>query len=83
MIVRLVWIEFFFMVFIFVIKELCVVFVVGCDSMLFNFSGVYVFFFMCNLLILIDSVGYIGVGEVFGGEKICQMLEDVCNLVVG
>lgn len=57
--------------------------VVGCDSMLLNLCGVYVLFFMCNFVILKDNVGCIGVGEVFGGEGICWVLECVILLVVG
>lgn len=67
----------------FVVIEMQVILVVGYDSMLMNLSGVYVLFFMCNIVIIKDNFGYIGVGEIFGGEKICKMLEDVILLVVG
>jgi glucarate dehydratase len=66
-----------------VIKELRVVPVAGRDSMLLNLSGAHAPFFTRNLLILTDSAGHTGVGEVPGGEKIRQTLEDARELVVG
>ena len=50
--------------------------VAGRDSMLLNLSGAHGPFFTRNLLILTDSAGRTGVGEVPGGEKIRQTLED-------
>ena len=55
----------------------------GRDSMLLNLSGAHGPFFTRNLLILTDSAGHTGVGEVPGGEKIRQTLEDARDLVVG
>jgi glucarate dehydratase len=66
-----------------VIKELRVVPIAGRDSMLLNLSGAHAPFFTRNLLILTDSAGNTGVGEVPGGEKIRQTLEDARSLVVG
>ena len=57
--------------------------VAGHDSMLFNLSGAHAPFFTRNILILKDSSGNTGVGEVPGGEKIRQTLEDSSLLVVG
>jgi L-alanine-DL-glutamate epimerase-like enolase superfamily enzyme len=57
--------------------------VAGRDSMLLNLSGAHGPFFTRNLLILTDSAGRTGVGEVPGGEKIRQTLEDAAPLVVG
>src|SRR5512143_911279 len=57
--------------------------VAGRDSMLLNLSGAHGPFFTRNLLILSDSAGRTGVGEVPGGEKIRQTLEDARTLVVG
>src|SRR5512145_2689711 len=57
--------------------------VAGRDSMLLNLSGAHGPFFTRNLLILSDSAGRTGVGEVPGGEKIRQTLEDARELVVG
>ena len=65
------------------ITELRVVPVAGRDSMLLNLSGAHGPFFTRNLLILTDSAGRTGVGEVPGGEKIRQTLEDARPLVVG
>lgn len=66
-----------------VIRELRVVPVAGRDSMLLNLSGAHAPFFTRNILILSDSAGNTGVGEVPGGEKIRQTLEDARSLVVG
>jgi len=57
--------------------------VAGHDSMLLNLSGAHGPFFTRNLVILEDSAGHTGVGEVPGGEKIRQTLEDARSLVVG
>jgi glucarate dehydratase len=57
--------------------------VAGRDSMLMNLSGAHGPFFTRNLLVLTDSAGRTGVGEVPGGEKIRQTLEDAAELVVG
>ena len=51
--------------------------------MLLNLSGAHGPFFTRNLLILTDSSGRTGVGEVPGGEKIRQTLEDAAELIVG
>jgi len=66
-----------------VITDLRVIPVAGRDSMLLNLSGAHGPFFTRNLLILSDSAGRTGVGEVPGGEKIRQTLEDARELVVG
>lgn len=65
------------------ITELRVIPVAGRDSMLLNLSGAHGPFFTRNILILTDSAGRTGVGEVPGGEKIRQTLEDARPLVVG
>ena len=66
-----------------VITALRVIPVAGRDSMLLNLSGAHGPFFTRNLLILTDSDGRTGVGEVPGGQKITQTLEDATQLVVG
>lgn len=43
--------------------------VAGKDSMLLNLSGAHAPYFTRNVVILKDSEGKIGVGEVPGGEK--------------
>jgi glucarate dehydratase len=65
------------------VTTLRVIPVAGRDSMLLNLSGAHAPFFTRNLLILTDSAGHTGVGEVPGGEKIRQTLEDAAALVVG
>ena len=65
------------------ITDLRVIPVAGRDSMLLNLSGAHGPFFTRNLLVLSDTAGRTGVGEVPGGEKIRQTLEDARPLVVG
>jgi glucarate dehydratase len=57
--------------------------VAGRDGMLLNLSGAHAPYFTRNLLILTDNAGHTGVGEVPGGEKIRQTLEDARALVEG
>ncbi len=57
--------------------------VAGKDSMLLNLSGAHAPYFTRNIVILTDSEGRTGVGEVPGGEKITKALEDVKHLVEG
>ena len=66
-----------------VITALRVIPVAGRDSMLLNLSGAHGPFFTRNLVVLTDSAGRTGAGEVPGGEKIRQTLEDAAALVVG
>lgn len=66
-----------------VITGMRVVPVAGRDSMLLNLSGAHGPYFTRNIVILDDSAGNIGVGEVPGGERIRQTLEDASTLVVG
>jgi len=65
------------------VTDLRIIPVAGRDSMLLNLSGAHGPFFTRNLLILSDNAGRTGVGEVPGGEKIRQTLEDARGLVVG
>ncbi|MGJ5049493.1 glucarate dehydratase [Bradyrhizobium oligotrophicum] len=57
--------------------------VAGRDSMLLNLSGAHGPFFTRNIVILADNSGRTGVGEVPGGEKIRETLEDAKSLIVG
>ncbi|MEV4646707.1 enolase C-terminal domain-like protein [Saccharopolyspora sp. NPDC049357] len=66
-----------------VISQMRVIPVAGHDSMLLNLSGAHAPFFTRNLLVLTDSDGRTGVGEVPGGEPIRSTLEDSAELVVG
>jgi glucarate dehydratase len=65
------------------ITRIQVIPVAGHDSMLMNLSGAHGPFFTRNLLLLTDSSGRTGVGEVPGGEKIRQTLEDARPLIEG
>jgi len=65
------------------VVRLRVVPVAGRDSMLMNLSGAHGPFFTRNLVILTDSAGRTGVGEVPGGEAIRHTLEDTRELIVG
>ncbi|MBW8897193.1 MAG: glucarate dehydratase [Massilia sp.] len=66
-----------------VVTELRVVPVAGQDSMLLNLSGAHGPWFTRNIVIVKDSAGNTGLGEVPGGEKIRQTIEDARPLVVG
>ncbi|NLE68614.1 MAG: glucarate dehydratase [Clostridiales bacterium] len=57
--------------------------VAGRDSMLLNLSGAHAPYFTRNIVILEDSLGNLGVGEVPGGQKITSTLEDARPMVVG
>ncbi|GAA3710878.1 enolase C-terminal domain-like protein [Gordonia hankookensis] len=66
-----------------VVTEMRVVPVAGRDSMLLNLSGAHAPYFTRNLVILTDSEGNTGVGEVPGGEPIRITLDDSRPLVEG
>ncbi len=57
--------------------------VAGHDSMLLNLSGAHAPFFTRNLVLLTDDAGHTGAGEVPGGERIREVLEQARELVVG
>jgi glucarate dehydratase len=65
------------------ISAMRVIPVAGQDSMLLNLSGAHAPFFTRNLLVLTDSAGHTGVGEVPGGEAIRQTLEDARSMLLG
>ena len=66
-----------------VVTRMQVIPVAGHDGMLMNLSGAHGPFFTRNIVILSDSAGRTGVGEVPGGEKIRQTLEEASALVEG
>lgn len=66
-----------------VVTEMLVIPVAGEDSMLLNLSGAHGPLFTRNLVILKDNSGRTGAGEVPGGERIRQTLEDARSLVIG
>ena len=65
------------------ITKMEVFMVAGHDSMELNLSGAHAPYFTRNVVILTDSTGAEGVGEVPGGQKIAKALEDVKHLVIG
>ena len=66
-----------------VVTEMRVIPVAGRDSMLLNLSGAHAPFFTRNLVVLTDSEGNKGVGEVPGGEPIRTTLDDARPIVEG
>lgn len=66
-----------------VVTEMTVIPVAGYDSMLLTLSGAHAPFFTRNIVILKDSSGNTGLGEVHGGEHITKALEDYKPFVVG
>ena len=65
------------------VQRMQVIPVAGQDGMLLNLSGAHGPFFTRNLVLITDSSGHSGVGEVPGGEKIRQTLEDARPLIEG
>ena len=66
-----------------VVTQMRVIPVAGRDGMLLNLSGAHGPFFTRNLVLLTDSSGRTGVGEVPGGEKIRSTLEAARGLIEG
>ena len=66
-----------------VLTGLRVVPVAGQDSMLLNLSGAHAPLFTRNVVILTDSLGHTGLGEVPGGEAIATTLQDAWPLLEG
>jgi glucarate dehydratase len=66
-----------------IVQSMRVIPVAGRDGMLLNLSGAHAPFFTRNIVILTDNAGHTGLGEVPGGEKIRQTLEDARPLVEG
>ena len=64
------------------VTSLRVVPVAGLDSMLLNLSGAHGPFFTRNVVLLKDSDGNTGLGEVPGGENIRRTIEDAGSLIV-
>ena len=57
--------------------------VAGRDCMELNLSGAHAPYFTRNIVVLTDSRGELGVGEVPGGEKITAALQESRDLVIG
>ena len=65
------------------IESVEVVPVAGYDSMLLNLSGAHGPFFTRNVVIITDSDGRTGLGEVPGGEAIRSTIEEAGRLLKG
>ncbi len=66
-----------------VITAMQVIPVAGHDSMLLNLCGAHAPYFTRNLVLLTDSAGNTGIGEVPGGAGILRALNNAVPLVVG
>ncbi len=66
-----------------VVTQMRVIPIAGHDDMLLNLSGAHGPFYTRNLVVLTDSDGNVGAGEVPGGEPIRRCLDDARALVVG
>ncbi len=65
------------------IRSIRVVPVAGEDSMLLNLSGAHGPFFTRNVVLITDDSGRTGVGEVPGGDKIRQTVEEAAPSLIG
>ena len=66
-----------------IVTEVQIIPVAGHDSMLLNLSGAHGPYFTRNIVIITDSSGNQGVGEVPGGKKITETLEEAKEFVLG
>jgi glucarate dehydratase len=66
-----------------IIEKMEVYPVAGKDCMLLNLSGAHAPYFTRNIVIMTDSNGNTGVGEVPGGEKITKAFEECKQFVLG
>ena len=66
-----------------VVTGMRVVPVAGHDSMLMNLSGAHGPFFTRNIVIITDSDGRTGLGEVPGGERIRATIEEAGAFLAG
>ena len=66
-----------------VVTDMQVIPVAGYDSMLMTLSGAHAPWFTRNLVILRDSSGHTGIGEIHGGDYTCEALNSCLPLVVG
>lgn len=66
-----------------IVTDMKVIPVAGYDSMLLTLSGAHAPYFTRNIVILTDSSGSTGLGEVHGGEHIRQALEGYKPFIVG
>ena len=65
------------------VTQMRVIPVAGRDSMLLNLAGAHAPYFIRNVVVLADSSGHTGVGEVPGGAGILRALERSVDIVTG
>ena len=65
------------------VTDMKVIPVAGHDSMLMTLSGAHAPHFTRNIVILTDSTGNTGLGEIHGGDDIATTLENYKSFVVG
>jgi glucarate dehydratase len=66
-----------------VVTDIKVIPVAGYDSMSLTLSGAHAPFFIRNIIIISDNSGNVGLGEIHGGERIRQALENYKPVVIG
>ena len=66
-----------------VVTEMMVIPVAGFDSMTMTLSGAHAPMFTRNIVIMKDSAGNTGLGEVHGGDDITKALESYKPLIIG
>ena len=66
-----------------IVTDMKVIPVAGYDSMEMTLSGAHAPLFTRNLVILHDSTGHEGIGEIHGGEYTKECLDSYIPLVVG
>lgn len=66
-----------------VVTEMNVIPVAGYDSMEMTLGGAHSPFFTRNIVVLKDTAGHMGIGEIHGGEYTKQCLDSYIPLVVG
>ncbi len=64
-----------------IITDMAVIPVAGRDSMLMTLSGAHAPFFTRNLVVLKDSAGHTGIGEIHGGDYTYESLRQCIPLV--
>ena len=66
-----------------IVTEMQVIPVAGYDSMEMTLSGAHAPYFTRNLVIIKDSSGHTGIGEIHGGDYTYECLTSCIPLVVG
>ena len=66
-----------------IVTKMQVIPVAGYDSMLMTLSGAHAPWFTRNIVVLEDSAGHMGLGEIHGGDYTCQVLKSLIPLEEG